>query len=59
MKREVTIANDFGSAITAKFLENTDGILLEKDTYNYYDNPHDFMKLATDSYDWLVRGVLP
>lgn len=59
MKREVTISNDFGSAITAKFQENTDGIVLEKDTHNYYVNSHDFMKLATDSYDWIMEGRLP
>lgn len=58
MTREVVITNEFGAALTAKFQENDNGVCTTKDTYNYYDNVHDFMKLSTDSYDWIVRGKL-
>jgi hypothetical protein len=59
MRREVTVVNDFSAVMTAKFQENTDGVILEKDTYNYDKSQHDFMKFAADSYQWLMEGILP
>jgi hypothetical protein len=57
--RRVQITNDFGSVITAHFQEVDTDIVTERTNYNYYANAHDFMALATHTYDWIIRGVLP
>lgn len=58
-RREVTLTNHFGTALTAHFQVVTDDGSFENDTYNYYENPNDFMLLAAHARDWIIEGRLP